>query len=426
MFEVKEKPRLVEKAFLLGVRFSQDSEEHIAQLLDELEELVTTLGIGIVAKEIVYVREKKSKFLLGTGKAEEIIQAVEATGADVLIFDEPLSPAQQRNWEAAMKKVLVIDRHEVIIDIFASRAQTQEARLQVDLARLEYNLPRLRKAWTHLSRQRGGGTTQRGEGESQLELDQRMLRDEIAKLKRELTQVTRTRETQRKQRMKIPLPTAAIVGYTNAGKSTLLNRLTHSDILAEDKLFATLDPTTRRYALPNGQVVLISDTVGFIRKLPHKLVEAFKATLEEAVLSNFLIHVLDASNPDVDEHYKTTQEVLAELGADQKTTITVFNKIDLLSDDGVKQSLLLRYPESIFISAAQELGFDELDRQIKNILSEQVHALSLLIPHSEYKLVHNLHEVGGIEKEEYKDDGIHIRALVPNRLLALCQPYLLA
>lgn len=423
MFEVKEKPKLVEKAFLIGVRFSKDSEEEISQLLDELEELVQTLEIGIVAKEIVYVREKKAKFLLGTGKTEEVMEAVKAVGADVVIFDEPLSPAQQRNWEATLKGVLVIDRHEVIIDIFASRAQTQEARLQVDLARLEYNLPRLRKAWTHLSRQRGGGTTQRGEGESQLELDQRMLRDEIAKLKRELEQVSRTRETQRKQRMKIPLPTAAIVGYTNAGKSTLLNHLTQSDILAEDKLFATLDPTTRRYQLPNGQLVLISDTVGFIRKLPHKLVEAFKATLEEAVLSNFLLHVLDASSPDVDEHFKTTKEVLAELGADQKTTITVFNKVDLIPDEEQRQSLLLRYPDAIFVSALENKGFDLINEKIKEILADLVHAMELCIPHDNYKLVHQLHEAGGVEKEEFKDDGIYVSALVPDRLLAQCQKF---
>ena len=236
------------------------------------------------------IRKPQAKYLVGAGKAIDLIEEARLHDCDVIIFDNELTPAQQRNWEqAAEEKILVIDRQEVILDIFGTRAQTKEAVLQVELARLEYNLPRLKSAWTHLSRQRGGGSVQRDAGETQLEMDQRMVRTQISKVKRELKTVIQHRHLQRKKRMTVPVPTCAIVGYTNAGKSSLLNKLTNSDILAEDKLFATLDPTSRRCPLPSGQPLIATDTVGFVRNLPHRLVDAFKATLEEAVVSNFLI-----------------------------------------------------------------------------------------------------------------------------------------
>ena len=270
---------------------------------------------------------------MGKGKCDEISEQVGDLKCDVIIFDNEITPGQQRNWEE-LTKILVIDRHEVILDVFAERAQTKEAVLQVQLARLEYSLPRLRRAWTHLDRQRGGGVTQRGEGEAQIELDQRMLRDKISSTKKEIKQVSSRRVTSRKKRQRIPLATIAIVGYTNAGKSTLLNQITGSTVLSEDKLFATLDPTSRRAKLPGGRTVILTDTVGFIRKLPHRLIDAFKATLEEALVADILLHVVDFSSPEYRDHLLATQEVLNELGAADKDTIIVYNKID----NGVDES----------------------------------------------------------------------------------------
>src|SRR4029077_2108817 len=297
MINVREKPNRVEKALLVGVFKDTVQKQDAESLLDELNSLVNTLGIPIAESLLVRVAEPSPRYFVGSGKAEEIFSRSKRIGADVIVFDNELSPAQQRNWEA-MVGIPVIDRQEVILDIFAQRAQTKEARLQVDLARMEYSLPRLTRAWGHLSRQ-GGGLGGKGEGETQLETDRRLVRAQIDRLKSDLELVRLRRATQRKQRQRLPLPSAAIVGYTNVGKSALLNKLTGAQVLVEDKLFATLDTTTRRVLLPSGQSLLLTDTVGFIRNLPHRLIEAFKATLEEAVLSDFLIHVLDASHPRV-------------------------------------------------------------------------------------------------------------------------------
>ena len=343
---------------------------------------------------------------------------------DVIIFDNELTPTQQRNWEqTAEDKLLVIDRQEVILDIFSQRAKTKEATLQVELARLQYNLPRLKSAWTHLSRQRGGGSVQRDAGETQLELDQRMVRTQITKVKRELESVIKHRNLQRKKRMNVPVPTCAIVGYTNAGKSSLLNKLTHSDILAEDKLFATLDPTSRRCTLPNGHPIVITDTVGFVRNLPHRLVDAFKATLEEAVVSNFLIQVLDVSNPEVEAHMNTTLSVLQELGASDKTILTVFNKIDLLEDKDRQADLSLKYPESLFISIQSGEGISELLEFIETIVENNFTQLRLLIPHDRYDLIARLHREGAVYKEEATDNGTYILGSAPERLLKTLEPY---
>ncbi|MFW6217734.1 MAG: GTPase HflX, partial [Verrucomicrobiota bacterium] len=350
MHEVKEKPKMVERAMLVGITLPEGDEHNTRSLLDELRELVTTLGIAIGHERMVGIRKAQAKFLTGPGKAEELIEEARAHDCDCIVFDNELSPAQQRNWEqAADNQLLVIDRQEVILDIFGERAQTREAVLQVELARLEYNLPRLKRAWTHLDRQRGGGAIQRDAGETQLEMDQRMVRTQISKVKKELGNVIQHRAVQRKRRMTVPVPTCAIVGYTNAGKSSLLNKLTRSNILAEDKLFATLDPTSRRCPLPNGQPLVITDTVGFVRNLPHRLVDAFKATLEEAVVSDFLIHLLDANSPEVEAHAETTLRVLGELGAGERRMLTVFNKIDLLWDrEETIRELKLRFPEALF------------------------------------------------------------------------------
>jgi GTP-binding protein HflX len=297
--------------------------------------------------------------------------------------------------------------------------------LQVELARLEHNLPRLKSAWTHLSRQRGGGSMQRDAGETQLELDQRMVRTQITRVKRELESVIQHRETQRKKRMTVPVPTCAIVGYTNAGKSSLLNKLTNSDILAEDKLFATLDPTSRRCPLPSGQPLVVTDTVGFVRNLPHRLVDAFKATLEEAIVSNFLIHVLDVNSPEVDSHAETTLSVLKELGAKDKKVITVFNKLDALWDVATRYDLAIRYPDALFISAHTGEGLDALQNKMEAIIEADFTQVRLLIPHDRYDLVARLHREGGVRKEEARDQGTYLVGSVPERMMSVLQPYIL-
>ena len=418
---------MVERAMLIGITLPSEDGATTRSLLDELRELVTTLGIGIQHEVQLSIRKPQAKFLLGTGKAEEMIDLAKAHNCDVIVFDNELTPAQQRNWEqAADDKILVIDRQEVILDIFGKRAQTKEAVLQVELARLEYNLPRLKSAWTHLSRQRGGGSTQRDAGETQQELDQRMVRTQITRVKRELESVIQHRHVQRKKRMAVPVPTCAIVGYTNAGKSSLLNQLTNSDILVEDKLFATLDPTSRRCPLPSGQPLIVTDTVGFVRNLPHRLVNAFKATLEEAVVSNFLIHVLDVNSPEIEAHAETTLSVLHGLGADEKKIITVFNKIDDLWSEDIRLTLSFRYPEALFVSAHSGEGIPELLERIEAIVESDFAQVRLLIPHDRYDLVARLHREGGVRKEEARDDGTYIVGSVPERMLSALHPFLLS
>jgi len=417
MFDVREKPKMVERAFLVGVQKPGESEEQIHLLLDELDELVQTLGIGIVGVETVKLRQPQARFLMGTGKVDELLEKVREVQADCIVFDVELSPAQQRNWEST-SGLCVIDRQEVILDIFSDRAQTKEAVLQVELAKSEHSLPRLKNAWTHLSRQRGGGgVTQRGEGEAQNELDQRMVRDRIAKLKKELVQVIRHRKTQRKQRQRLPVPTAAIVGYTNAGKSTLLNALTGATVLSEDKLFATLDPTTRQLILDSGQKLLLTDTVGFVRKLPHRLVDAFRATLEEALVADFLIHLVDASNPEFRAHEETTLAVLKELGAESKRILTVYNKVDLH-----QPSEELGIPElprdALKTSAKTGAGLDKLKAAFEEQLLGDFQKRILMIPHDRYDLINLLHRAGAVKEETAKPEGVQINANLPLRLLS--------
>ena len=332
MFEVREKPQLVERALLVGVFLDKSKEKEASSLLEELNELVQTLGIGIMDSILVRVRENFPSHLMGKGKMAEIIEKSKELNCDCIIFDNELSPNQQRNWEND-SEILVIDRQEVILDIFSLRARTKEARLQVQLAKMQYTLPRMARMWSHLDRQgggsgggKGGGGAARGEGEKQIEVDRRLARKKIDRVKAELEKVRQQRKTQRKERNRADLPHAAIVGYTNAGKSSLLNGLTESTVLAEDKLFATLDTTTRKLDLDDGQTILLTDTVGFVRRLPHGLVESFKATLEEAVLADFLIHVIDGSSENVEEHFQTTLDVLKELGADEKESYLPLTK----------------------------------------------------------------------------------------------------
>ena len=416
MFEVKEKPRLVEKAYLLAVISRENERTRAESLLEELDELVSNLGIRVSHKKVVRVRKTYSGFLLGKGKFNEIIEEVAELKCDVIIFDNDLSPSQQRNWEAE-SKVLVIDRQEIILDVFAARAQTKEAVLQVKLARLEYSLPRLRRAWTHLGRQRGGGVTQRGEGEAQIEIDQRLVRDQITATKKEIKQVSKTRKTSRKKRLRIPLPTVALVGYTNAGKSTLLNKVCGADVLSEDKLFATLDPTSGQAKLPTGRKIIFTDTVGFIRKLPHRLVDAFRATLEETLVANLLLHIVDLSNPQFEEHMQTTLAVLNELGAEEKEILTVFNKIDLLEAEELEYLKLSQNQEEVvFLSCESGEGIPELLNVIEGKLGLKKKERTFIVPHEQYHLVVKTRKEGSLAKEEAEDSGIRITAYPSKRL----------
>jgi len=410
---------------LIGIQHPKMTRQETEYLLAELAELTTNLDIPIAREMIIKLRQPTPAFLIGKGKLEEIIGIVQEENIDVLIFDEELSPAQQRNWERE-SKIAVIDRQEVIIDIFSERAQTKEAVLQVALARMEYSLPRLTRAWTHLSRQRGGGTGARGQGETQLEADRRMINDRIAITKRELKEVIKHRHVQRAKRLRRPVPTVSIVGYTNAGKSSLLNKLTQSNALAEDKLFATLDPTTRRLDLDKSQHVLLTDTVGFVRRLPHRLVDAFKATLEEAVVADLLIHLVDVSNPEFESHFETTESVLAEIGATENPRLLVFNKIDNFADEETLSRIKLIHKDALFISAATGEGLEALKENISTVLNAKLATSKIIIPHDRYDIISKLHSSGGIRHQETEDDGVHIEGLFPASVQGLIAPFIVS
>jgi len=414
MFETKEYAKMVERALLVSAYTDKGGRDEAESLLDELEELVRTLGIPVSERQLVFIREIQPRHLIGTGKAEEITARVKEEKYDVIIFDNELTPSQQRNWEE-LAGVTVIDRTEVILDIFARRAQSREARLQIDLARLEHALPRLTGAWGHLVRQ-GGGIGARGEGETQLEQDKRRIRNHIDRLKRELQEVRSARATQRKDRKRAPVPNAAIVGYTNAGKSSLLRRFTGADVLVEDKLFATLDTTTRKIALANKQPLLLTDTVGFVRKLPHQLVESFNATLEEAALSDFLIHLLDASAPEVMEFYNTTVKVLEELGAGKQPTLIVFNKIDKIEDQALLTGLQRHFPDASFISVQTGEGLDGLLERMGELVSRGSAVREIWLPQSAGESLARLHRHARILETEYVGDEVRLLAFLPPRL----------
>ncbi|MBK1856550.1 GTPase HflX [Verrucomicrobiaceae bacterium 5K15] len=416
MFEVRDKPEMVERALLVRICADRREEEEDASLLEELGELVSTLGIGVAESLLVFTRSLHKKYLCGTGKAAEVVELARAHECDCIVFDNMFLPSQQRNWEE-LADMCVIDREEVILDIFSKRAQTREARLQVDLARMQYSLPRLTRMWGHLDREggggKGGGGASRGMGEQQIEVDRRLARTRIDQCKRELAEVRKQRDTRRKEREKQSTPCAAIAGYTNAGKSTLLNQISGADIMAKDMLFATLDTTTRAIELPDGQPLLLTDTVGFVRNLPHRLVEAFKATLEESVLADFIIHVLDASSPEIEKFYKTTMEVLEELGAGDKPVITVLNKIDALNDPVKLAGLEVSFPNTISVSAKTGEGMDTLMARCSEMLADRVTTRTYRIPQSRGDIPGLLHRDAKVLSTEYEGNDMLLTAIVP-------------
>jgi GTP-binding protein HflX len=418
---------MVERALLVRFYFDTREATEAESLLIELGELVKTLGIEVVESVLPKCREMHKKFLCGTGKAAEMVELARAHQCDVIVIDNGLAPSQQREWER-LADLCVIDREEVILDIFAKRAHTKEARLQVELARMQYALPRLARMWGHLDREGGGaggggGSAARGMGEKQIEVDRRLANMSIDRCKRELEAVRKQRKTQRKEREKQETPHAAIVGYTNAGKSSLLNILSGADVMAKDMLFATLDTTTRRIDLPDGQPLLITDTVGFVRNLPHRLVEAFKATLEEAVLADFLIHVLDATSPEIERFHDTTLEVLEELGAADKPTITVLNKIDLVTDPFELTVLDRKFPGALHLSSITGVGLEELLKNCAVVLADRVKCNDYRIPQQRADLVGLLHREAKVLSTEYEGDDILVRAVVPPTIAGRLQEF---
>lgn len=403
-------------ALLVGLYSGSGQKAICEEHLEELNELAETFGVAVVGKIAYPMRKIKAATFLPAGKLEEIASAIEETKANLFIFDEEISPAQQRNLEKLLK-ISVMDRTELIIEIFAERAQTKEAQLQIELAKTKYQFPRLKRMWSHFSRQRMKGGYLRGAGEKQLEVDKRLLKRKIERLSRELEEVKRVREVQRQARVRSGVPTFAIIGYTNVGKSTLINALTEANVFVEDKLFATLDPTTRKFTLPNNQEILLTDTVGFIRKLPHTLVAAFKSTLEAALHDDILLHLVDISHPMAEEQAVTTHALLKELGTEEQTIITVLNKADLCQDQKLIDRLRITYPKTVVISALKKTGFEQLMEMMMKELTSIRQIIKLKIPIAEYVLVSLLHREGNVLYEEYEGEDVIVRAEVPLNLL---------
>lgn len=416
----------VKKALLVSVYKGSNQRSICEEHLQELDLLAETYGVQAVGKVPCLVRKYDAATFVTEGKLEELLLAAQDLKADLIIFDNELAPSQQRNLENLFK-IPVMDRTGIILEVFAQRAQTKEARLQIELAKVKYQAPRLKRLWTHLSRQQGtggGGVYLKGEGEKQIEIDRRLLKKEVDQLQKEIEEVRSNREMQRASRLKSEIPIFGIIGYTNAGKSTLINALTHANVFVEDKLFATLDTTTRKYTLSNNQEILLIDTVGFIRKLPHLLVAAFKSTLEEAIQADILLHLVDVSHPMAEEQAATTFEVLKELGAKDKPIITVLNKIDLCKDKSIPQRMRLLYPKTIQISALNRTGFEDLEELMIQELSRQRKIVTLRIPQSDYAKVSEVMRLGKIMNQDYEENDVLLKVDLPISLASKLEKYI--
>lgn len=406
------------KALLVGVFLRASVKEESFLHVEELERLCDTYGLVSVDKIISPLRKIDVGTFLGKGKVQEIKQRAKELDVNVIVFDEEISPQQQRNLEKELE-ILIVDRTELILGVFEKHAKTKEAKIQVELAKLRYQMPRLKRLWTHLSRQRTGGKSGgflKGEGERQIEIDRRLLRGRIDKLNQDLKGIRKNRELQRKSRKKSEIPTFGIVGYTNAGKSTLLNALTDAGVLVEDKLFATLDTTTRKFTLPNKQNILLTDTVGFIRKLPHMLIAAFKSTLEEAIQNDILLHVIDASSIEAIDQARSTIEVLKELDIHQRPMISILNKVDLCQDKSMINKLRLTFSKTVVVSALEKTGFDALLEKMMQEISLLRKVLYLKIPQSNYALVSELMKKGKVFSSDYEGNDIFLEVEIPSSL----------
>jgi GTP-binding protein HflX len=425
-----------ERVFLvgLGAKGKEITMWRVEDSLAELARLAETAGLTVVGSTYQKLESPHPATYIGSGKVEEVRQTVQSDEAGVVIFDDELSPGQQRNLEKLFgENVKVLDRTALILDIFAQHAATREGQLQVELAQYEYRLPRLTRMWTHLARQAGGGSVRagaggggvRGPGETQLEVDRREIGLKISHIKRELEDVRRHRDQHRRQRTKSGMPVVALVGYTNAGKSTLLNALSGARVLAEDKLFATLDPTTRRVTLPAGREVLFTDTVGFIQKLPTDLVAAFRATLEEIAEADLLLHVVDISHPMADAQIEAVEEVLESLHITNKPLVMAWNKADLLTEEqrAELQTDSARYSDTVLISAEVGEGISTLLETIESRLRRQMVEVRLTIPYRDGEVLNLVHEQGLIEEERHEENGTFIHAFVPQRVAGQLDAY---
>ncbi len=405
-----------ERVFLVGVELKSRAGTDTLESLAELGELATTAGGEVIEQGVQKMESLNAATFIGKGKAGEWGDFCQRNEVDTIIFDDELSPAQSRNLEKIFN-AKILDRTALILDIFAQRARTKEGKMQIELAQLQHLLPRLTKYWGHLSRQKGG-IGMRGDGETQLETDRRRVLDRIARISRELQGVRQQRETQRVGRQRSNWPLASIVGYTNAGKSTLLNQLTGSEVLAEDKLFATLDPTTRRLRLPTNQNVLLTDTVGFIKKLPHGLVEAFKATLEEVVQADLLLHVVDVSHPQAEEQIDAVNAVLLEIGAAEKPVLMVFNKIDRSNGSGTLNRLREKFSNAVAISAKTGEGIAPLLAELGTQLRPVREFLDLRVPQEKAAVIARIHAVGQIVSSRYTGKTARFKVRIPPHLHA--------
>jgi GTP-binding protein HflX len=424
-----------ERAFLVGVElYQQPGLLTLDDSLRELALLCDTAGLEVVGEITQKLNHPHVETYIGPGKVEELKALAEDSLTQVVVFDDELSPRHQRELEKVLgSKMRVLDRTALILDIFAQHANTSEGMLQVELAQYEYYLPRLTRQWTHLARQAGGGGGRagstggvglRGPGETQLEVDRRQIRNRIANLKKQIEKVRAHRERYRAQRKRARLPTVALVGYTNAGKSTLLNRLAKADVFVADKLFATLDPTTRRVELPGGYQALFTDTVGFIQKLPTTLVVAFHATLEEIAEADLLLHLVDISHPNALNQFNAVQETLDEIGAGHIPTITALNKIDRLKQPEQAQETLQSFPKAVAISSLDGNGLSDLLRLIQQELYETYTPIDIHLPYGEGGLISLFHEMGQVEFIEHERGGVHIQGRIPGRLFAQFAPWL--
>lgn len=416
--------KAVERAFLVGVEW-KENKFPIQESLAELSRLAYTAGAEVIASTYQKIEKPNPRFFIGTGKAEEISAIVKSQNIDVVIFDDELTPSQQSNLEGLFpKNVKVIDRTALILDIFGTHATTREGKLQVQLAQLQYLLPRLRGMWSHLAKEqtRGGIGSRFGMGESQLEVDRRLIRQKISSLRRELKQVANTRNTKSKTRNDSHIFRIALAGYTNAGKSSVLNALTGSNVLSQDLLFATLDPTTRKLVLPEGRELTITDTVGFIQKLPTTLVESFHSTLQEVIEADLILEIVDTSSENYEYHIETVNAVLDQIGADNISKQIVFNKCDLLSSDDLHERKLL-HRNDIFVSAHSQEGMDELISYIAHKAAEADTLLEVIIPYSQGHLLELAHSKTHIYSEEFTNNGIKMKLQVPDVLLSQFHAY---